>query len=80
MNIQEYQEKEILSKFGVSIPKAGIAYSHEKAKDREIKLLSPYIGIKLTDRFLSEKYFKMISEYSLIPVSEKRHWFLIEIK
>ena len=32
MNIHEYQAKEILSKFGVSIPKGGLAYSPENAK------------------------------------------------
>ena len=32
MNIHEYQAKEILSKFGVSIPKGGIAYSPENAE------------------------------------------------
>tara|TARA_Y100000748_G_scaffold303647_1_gene309519 strand:+ start:1004 stop:1156 length:153 start_codon:yes stop_codon:yes gene_type:complete len=38
MNIHEYQAKEILSKFGVSIPKGGIAYSPENAKDRASEL------------------------------------------
>ena len=38
MNIHEYQAKEILSKFGVSIPKGGIAYSPENAKDRATEL------------------------------------------
>ena len=31
MNIHEYQAKEILSKYGVSIPKGGIAYNPEEA-------------------------------------------------
>ncbi len=31
MDIHEYQAKELLSKFGVSIPDAGIAYSPEQA-------------------------------------------------
>ena len=34
MNIHEYQAKEILSKFGVAIPKGGVAYSPENAKDK----------------------------------------------
>jgi len=38
MNIHEYQAKEILAKFGVSIPKGGIAYSPENAKDRATEL------------------------------------------
>ena len=38
MNIHEYQAKEILSKYGVSIPKGGIAYSPENAKDRASEL------------------------------------------
>ena len=38
MNIHENQAKEILSKFGVSIPKGGIAYSPENAKDRATEL------------------------------------------
>ena len=38
MNIHEYQAKEILSKFGVSIPKGGLAYSPENAKDRATEL------------------------------------------
>ncbi len=38
MNIHEYQAKEILSKFGVSIPRGGIAYSPENAKDRAAEL------------------------------------------
>ena len=35
MNIHEYQAKEILARFGVSIPKGGVAYSPENAKDRD---------------------------------------------
>ena len=38
MNIHEYQAKEILAKFGVTIPKGGIAYSPENAKDRASEL------------------------------------------
>ena len=38
MNIHEYQAKEILSRFGVSIPKGGVAYSPENAKDRATEL------------------------------------------
>ena len=38
MNIHEYQAKEILAKFGVSIPRGGIAYSPENAKDRATEL------------------------------------------
>ena len=38
MNIHEYQAKEILSQFGVTIPKGGIAYSPENAKDRASEL------------------------------------------
>ncbi len=38
MNIHEYQAKEILTKFGVSIPRGGIAYSPENAKDRAAEL------------------------------------------
>ena len=38
MDIHEYQAKEILSKFGVSIPKGGLAYSPENAKDRATEL------------------------------------------
>ncbi len=38
MNIHEYQAKEILSKFGVLIPKGGLAYSPENAKDRATEL------------------------------------------
>lgn len=38
MNIHEYQAKEILAKFGVSIPRGGIAYSPENAKDRAAEL------------------------------------------
>ena len=38
MNIHEYQAKEILTKFGVAIPKGGIAYSPENAKDKATEL------------------------------------------
>ena len=38
MNIHEYQAKEILAKFGVSIPRGEIAYSPENAKDRAAEL------------------------------------------
>ena len=38
MNIHEYQAKEILSKYGVSTPRGGIAYSPENAKDRATEL------------------------------------------
>ena len=38
MNIHEDQAKEILSRFGVSIPKGGVAYSPENAKDRATEL------------------------------------------
>ena len=38
MNIHEYQAIEILSRFGVSIPKGGVAYSPENAKDRATEL------------------------------------------
>ena len=38
MNIHEYQAKEILSKFGVAIPKGGVAYSPENAKDKATEL------------------------------------------
>ena len=38
MNIHEYQAKEILARFGVSIPKGGVAYSPENAKDRATEL------------------------------------------
>ncbi|MEM7239256.1 MAG: succinate--CoA ligase subunit beta, partial [Pseudomonadota bacterium] len=31
MDIHEYQAKEILARFGVPIPKAGLAYSPEQA-------------------------------------------------
>ena len=38
MNIHEYQAKEILSKYGVSIPNGGLAYSPENSKDRATEL------------------------------------------
>ena len=31
MNIHEYQAKELLRKFGVSVPKGGVAYTPEEA-------------------------------------------------
>ena len=38
MNNHEYQAKEILTKFGVSTPRGGLAYSPENAKDRATEL------------------------------------------
>ena len=34
MDIHEYQAKELLSKFGVAIPRGGLAYSPEQATYR----------------------------------------------
>ena len=34
MDIHEYQAKEILSSFGVTIPRGGIAYSPENAENK----------------------------------------------
>ena len=34
MDIHEYQAKEILAKFGVPVPKGGLAYSPEQAEFR----------------------------------------------
>jgi len=38
MDIHEYQAKKLLSDFGVAIPRGGIAYSPENAKDRATEL------------------------------------------
>ena len=38
MDIHEYQAKELLSKFGVPIPRGGLAYSPEQATYRASEL------------------------------------------
>src|SRR5689334_25321423 len=38
MDIHEYQAKELLSKFGVPIPRAGLAYSPEQAAYRAAEI------------------------------------------
>ena len=39
MDIHEYQAKKILSGFGISIPRGGIAYSPENAEYKLVKLV-----------------------------------------
>ena len=38
MDIHEYQAKEILASFGVTIPRGGIVYSPETAENKQEKL------------------------------------------
>ena len=49
MNIHEYQAKEILSKYGVSIPKGGLAYSPENAKDRATAVSYTHLTLPTTE-------------------------------
>ncbi|MBM3163015.1 MAG: ADP-forming succinate--CoA ligase subunit beta [Chlorobi bacterium] len=50
MNIHEYQGKDILRKFGVSVPKGIVAFSPEEAKEAAIRLFeeqgSPVVVVK----------------------------------
>jgi len=50
MNIHEYQGKDILRKFGVSVPKGIVAFSPEEAKQAAIQLFeeqsSPVVVVK----------------------------------
>jgi malate-CoA ligase subunit beta len=51
MDIHEYQAKEMLKKFGVNVPRGGIAYSPEQAVYRASELSGDKLGGEGTDPF-----------------------------
>ncbi|MGE0154656.1 MAG: ADP-forming succinate--CoA ligase subunit beta [Reyranellaceae bacterium] len=46
MNIHEYQAKSLLAKFGVAVPKGGVAYTPDEAVDAAKKLAGPVYVVK----------------------------------
>src|SRR5262249_31030385 len=46
MNIHEYQAKALLAKFGVPVPKGGVAYTPEEAEQVAGKLPGPVYVVK----------------------------------
>src|SRR6516164_7269855 len=46
MNIHEYQAKELLAKFGVSVPRGGVAYSAAEAVEVARRLGGPVWVVK----------------------------------
>ena len=46
MNIHEYQAKALLAKFGVPVPKGGVAYTPEEAEQVAAKLPGPVYVVK----------------------------------
>jgi succinyl-CoA synthetase beta subunit len=46
MNIHEYQAKSLLAKFGVAVPKGGVAYTPEEAVEAAKKLPGPVYVVK----------------------------------
>ena len=46
MNIHEYQAKSLLAKYGVTVPKGGVAYTSEEAKTVAQELGGPVWVVK----------------------------------
>ena len=46
MNIHEYQAKQLLAKFGVAVPKGGVAYTPDEALEAAKKLAGPVYVVK----------------------------------
>ena len=56
MDIHEYQAKKILSEFGVSIPRGGIAFASELKSLLQHRELDPQIDLNSLSRFLLHGY------------------------